>query len=243
MRAFPEILGASDGRIDTGRSVEPDLVAARHSRQLFIAAPLVLVATTYAVFRLLIPLAGETTAYFSGFAFYWVMGGIVLPILLIGRDGVASVFARRTRALSLGFAAALVLLAASVAFGFLFTFPYIFPVGSGATLASLAAYAIVNGTCEEIFWRGTFAHRFPSNRWLGMFYPAVIFSLWHLIPWLVFPLFLHVSAVAVIAAVLPIALVYHWVAWSTGSIRWTVLAHVLTNMSGLGAMVIFGPGW
>ena len=242
MRAFPEILGASIERTDTARAVEPGLVATR-PRQWFIVAPLFLIATTYAVFQLLMPVAGETAAYFAGFAFYWLIGGIVLPVLLIGRDGVASVFARRTRALSPGFAAALVLLAASVAFGFLFTFPYIFPVDRGATLASLAAYAIVNGTCEEIFWRGTFAHRFPSNRWLGMFYPAVIFTFWHLVPFVVFPLFLHVSALAVIAAVFPMALVYHWVAWSTGSIRLTVLAHVLTNMSGLGAMVIFGPGW
>ena len=242
MRAFPDILGASSGRIVTGRPLEPALVAAR-PRHLFIVAPLVLIATTYATFQLLIPLAGETTAYFTGFAFYWLMGGIVLPILLIGRAGVASLFARRTRAVGPGFVAALVLLATSVVFGFLFAFPYIFPVESGVTLASLAVYAMVNGTCEEIFWRGTFAHRFPSNRWLGMFYPAVIFTFWHLVPWAVFPLFLHVSALAVIATVFPIALVYHWVAWSTGSIRWTVLAHVLTNLSGLGAMVIFGPGW
>ena len=237
----PEILGDSNGRIHSGRPVKPGLVAAR-PRHLFIVAPLFLMATTYAIFRLLIPVAGETAAYFTGFAFYWLLGGIVLPILLIGREGVTSLFARRTRALNLGFAAALVLLAATVVFGFLFAFPYIFPVETGVTLASLAAYAIVNGTSEEIFWRGTFAHRFPSNRWLGMFYPAVMFSCWHLVPWVVFPLFLHVSALAVIGAVFPTALVYHWVAWSTGSIRWTVLAHVLTNMSGLGAMVIFGPG-
>lgn len=242
MRAFPEILGASNGRIHAGRPVEPGLIAVR-PRHLFLLAPLVLMATTLAVFRLLIPLAGETAAYFAGFAFYWLLGGIILPVLLIGRDGVTSLFARRAPALNPGFLAALVLLAASVVFGFLFAFPYIFPVETGVTLASLAAYAIVNGTSEEIFWRGTFAQRFPTNRWLGMFYPAVMFSCWHLVPWVVFPLFLHVSALAVIAAVFPIALVYHWVAWSTGSIRWTVLTHVLTNMSGLGAMVIFGPGW
>jgi membrane protease YdiL (CAAX protease family) len=223
--------------------VEPGLADARRSRHWFIMAPLVLIATSYAVFQLLMPVAGERTAYFAGFEFYWLVGGIVLPILLIGRTAVASLFARPTRALSFGYATALVLLAAPVLIGFLFAFPSIFPVASGATVAGLVAYAVVNGTCEEIFWRGMFAHRFPSSRWLGMFYPAVIFTLWHLVPWVVFPQFLHVSALAVLALVFPIALAYHWVAWSTGSIRWTVLAHVLTNMSGLGAMVIFGPGW
>jgi len=243
MRAFSEIQGASRGLIHGSHLAEPGLADTRHSLRWFIMAPLVLMATTYAVFQLLIAVAGERAAYFVGFAFYWQLGGIILPILLIGRDGVASVFARQTQPMSLRFGLALVLLAAPVVFGFLFAFPSIFPVASGVTVASLVAYAIVNGTCEEIFWRGTFALRFPSNRWLGMFYPAVVFSFWHLVPWVVFPPFLHVPALAVLAVVFPIALVYHWVAWSTGSIRWTVLSHVLTNMSGLGAMLVFGPSW
>jgi membrane protease YdiL (CAAX protease family) len=242
MRAFPDIHGPR-GPTRTSYLTEVGPADSRHSRRWFIMAPLVLMAATYAVFQLLMPVAGERAAYFGGFAFYWLVGGIVLPILLIGRSGVASLFARPTRALSLGYATALVLLAVPVVFGFLFAFPSLFPMASGVTVAGLVAYALVNGTCEEVFWRGTFARRFPSDRWLGVLYPAVIFSFWHLVPWVVFPAFLHVNALAVLGVVFPIALVYHWVAWSTGSIRWTVLSHVLTNMAGLGAMLAFGPGW
>ena len=241
MRAHPELQAASRGVIETSHLAEPGVSETRHSQRWFIMAPLVLMATTYAVFELLIPIAGEQAAYFTGFAFYWLLGGIAFPILLVGRDGVASLFARQSAVVNFRFAISLVLLAVPVVFGLLFAFPLIFPTASGAMIASLVAYGIVNGTCEEIFWRGTFAQRFPSNRWLGMFYPAVIFSSWHLVPWLVFPPFLHVPAIAVLAVVFPIALIYHWVAWSTGSIRWTVMSHVLTNISGLGAMLVFGP--
>ena len=241
MRAFPHVHGVSRGPIRDNYRAESGLADTRHSRRWFITAPLVVITATYAVFQLLIPVVGERAAYFTGFAFYWLVGGIVLPILLIGRDGVASLFRRRSGAVTFWYVISLVLLAVPVAYGLLFAFPLIFPTASGATIASVVAYGIVNGTCEEIFWRGTFAHRFPSNRWLGMFYPAVMFSVWHLVPWLVFPPFLDVPAIAVLAVVFPIALIYHWVAWSTGSIRWTVMSHVLTNMSGLGAMLIFGP--
>lgn len=241
MRTFSAIQGASRELTDAGSRAPLGLADIRHSRRWFVIAPLVLVVTTYAVFQLLIPIAGARAAYFTGFAFYWLLGGIALPLLLIGRDGVASLFARRSGGVSFWFVVSLMLLAVPVAFGLLFASPLIFPMASGATIASLVAYGIVNGTCEEIFWRGTFAHRFPSNRWLGMFYPAVMFSVWHLVPWLVFPPFLDVPAIAVLAVVFPIALIYNWVAWSTGSIRWTVMSHVLTNISGLGAMLVFGP--
>jgi membrane protease YdiL (CAAX protease family) len=216
---------------------------ARYATRSFLIAPIVLIIATYAVFRLLIPAAGERTASFAGFAFYWLVGGIALPVALIGRDGVAALFERRPVRRDLRFTIALILLALPVAFGFLFAFPAILPFASGATLAGLAAYAVVNGTLEEIFWRGTFARRFPSNPWLGVIYPAVIFSLWQLVPWAVFPSLLHVPAFIVLGVALPVGLLYNWVAWRTGSIHWTVLSHVLTNLSGVGAMVIFGPGW
>ena len=143
----------------------------------------------------------------------------------------------------LRFTIALVLLTVPVVAGFLFAFPAIFPLASGATLLGLAVYGIVNGTMEEVFWRGTFARRFASNPWLGIVYPAMVFSLWQLVPWTVYPPLLQVPPLMVIGVALPVGLLYSWVVWWTGSIRWTVLSHVLTNMSGIGAMVIFGPGW
>ena len=235
--------GSHKRRDDAPRLVDHETARTRYATRSFLVAPIVLIIATYAVFRLLTPIAGERTASFTGFAFYWLVGGIVLPVTLIGRDGVAALFGRHTVRRGPRLTIALALLTLPVAFGFLFAFPAILPFASGATLAGLAAYAVVNGTLEEVFWRGTFARRFPSNAWLGVIYPAVTFSLWQLVPWAVFPSVLHVPAFIVLGVALPVGLLYNWVAWRTGSIHWTVLSHVLTNLSGVGAMVIFGPGW
>lgn len=235
--------GSPQRRAGAPPRVANEPARARYAARFFLIAPVVLIIATYAVFRLLTPIAGERIASFAGFGFYWLLGGIVMPVTLIGRDGIAALFTRRPGPRGLRFTIALVLLAVPVVFGFLFALPAILPFATGATLAGLAAYAVVNGTLEEVFWRGTFARRFPSNPWLGVLYPAVLFSLWQLVPWAMFPTLLQVPAFIVLGVVLPVGLLYNWVAWWTGSIHWTVLSHVLTNLSGIGAMVIFGPGW
>jgi membrane protease YdiL (CAAX protease family) len=208
----------------------------------FVLAPIVLILATLAVFNVALSLAGARLAHLIGFTFYWVFGGVVLPLALIGRDGFAVLFAQRPVRWSIPLAIMLVLLALPVAFGFLFVFPSLFPVDRNVILLGVAAYALVNGTLEEVFWRGVFARRFPSNVWMGVLYPALMFALWQLVPWSVFPTWPVMPALAVFAVALPVGLIYNWVAWRTGSIRWTVLSHVLTNLSGIGALLIFAPG-
>jgi membrane protease YdiL (CAAX protease family) len=40
---------------------------------------------------------------------------------------------------------------------------------------------------------------------------------------------------------LVIGLPYGWVAWRTGSIRWTAASHGMRNLLGLGATLYFAP--
>lgn len=211
-------------------------------RRWFLAAPLLLIAATLVVFLALMPL-GDRLAYVAGVLVYWLAAGVLLPLLLVGREGYDGMFAKpvvqRDWSLRLG----LLLLALPVIAGFLFVFPSLFPVESNVLLPLMAAYAIVNGFCEEVFWRGMFARRFGAHPWLGVVYPAVLFSIWQLVPWALFRGRLDVPAVVFMAAALGIGLVYNWVAWRTRSIRWTTLAHVLTNLSGIGTLLVFWPGF
>lgn len=214
--------------------------AFERSQRAFLAAPLLLMLATLAVFRLAMALGGERVALYTGFGFYWLLGGIALPLLLIGREGYAAVFARPRVRWSIALGVGVVLLVGSVAFGLLFAFPSLFPVDSNTLLVGLTLYALVNGTLEEVFWRGVFLRRFPTSFTLGVLYPAFLFAAWQLVPWSVFPNW-PITADMVLMVAVPLGLLYNWVAWHTGSIRWTVLAHVLTNLSGLGALLLLGP--
>lgn len=81
---------------------------------------------------------------------------------------------------------------------------------------------------------------FPKGIWLGYLYPALGFAAWHLTPLSVRPSAMPGGAGGFAAGALFLGLCWGWVAWRTGSIRWTVVSHVLTDFLGLGALVYLG---
>ncbi len=50
-----------------------------------------------------------------------------------------------------------------------------------------AALAVVNGSLQEVLWRGTYLTMFPGQLWLAVLYPTTGFALWHFAPQSIFP--------------------------------------------------------
>ncbi|KQX38892.1 hypothetical protein ASD04_09610 [Devosia sp. Root436] len=96
-----------------------------------------------------------------------------------------------------------------------------------AMLAALVG--IINGPLEEAAWRGGFMTRFAERPLLGFWLGWVLYTAWHL------PLLLSHGVVfdggwmPLIAGAALLGLLWNWIAWRTGSVFWTALAHVLTN--------------
>jgi membrane protease YdiL (CAAX protease family) len=107
-------------------------------------------------------------------------------------------------------------------------------------LLSSAALALINAVGEEVLWRRIYARVFPRQTVRGYLYPAVGFALWHLAPQSVYPSHMRGGTWSFLAGALLIGLGHGWVAWRTGSIRWTVLTHILTDFLGLGGLLYFG---
>ncbi len=212
-------------------------------RRWTLISPLILILASAAIFQVSKSATDMWVAQLTGFAFYWIVGGIIIPLIILGRNGYASLFARSTIEWSAGLRFGIMALFLPAGFGFLFAFPYFFPADTSVLLPTLALYALVNGTLEEVFWRGLFVAQFRTNRWLGVVYPGVMFGLWQLVPWALFDSWFRPPVHILLAVSIPIGLLYAWVAQRTGSIRWTTVAHVLTNLSGIGALLIFAaPG-
>ena len=214
----------------------------RNLRWGTLISPAVLILTTLAVFQVTKSATGEWGTHLTGFAFYWAAGGIIIPLILLGRSGYASLFSTVPVSWSVRLRAGVASLFLPAAFGFLFVFPYLFPGESNLLIPGLVLYALINGTFEEVFWRGLFIRQFRSNPWLAVVYPGVLFGIWQLVPWALFDTWLRPPALLLLAVSIPVGLLFGWVAWRTGSIRLTVMAHVLANLSGVGALVIFAPG-
>ena len=98
----------------------------------------------------------------------------------------------------------------------------------GAMLA--ASVALLNGSLEEAAWRGGFMTTFRDRPRLGFWLGWVLFSAWHM------PLALSHNIVfeggwpALVGGAAALGLLWSWIAWRTGSVFWTSIAHVLTNV-------------
>jgi uncharacterized protein len=206
-------------------------------RTIAIVAPVALIISTYVVFQVGVDRLGERWGYLAGFVFFWVVWCLALPLALLGWRGVRRLF--RPAHLPQPRWLWATLLAFPIIGGFAVVFV---PSLATVTLAALAlaiAIAVVNGTCEEILWRGLYAELFAGHLIAGWLYPAVAFTLWHLSP----AAATGGRAASFWIGTAFVGMVFGWVAYQTTSIRWTTLAHIILNAMGPGGfamLVLYG---
>jgi hypothetical protein len=196
---------------------------------LLLGLPLLLLPVMAAMFTLLSRWLGAEAGYLLGFGFYWLFWCLFIPRVLLGKTEFASILLDRTPLFSrANWHAALFWLVVALVAVFMYAGEFL---RAPLTLILLAIpLATLNGFCEEILWRGLYVRRFPRNPWLGILYPSLGFALWHLAPQVIF------SAENVLGFVLStffLALPYGFIAWRTGSAKWTAISHSLSGILAL----------
>jgi CAAX amino terminal protease family. len=96
-----------------------------------------------------------------------------------------------------------------------------------AMLAGLVA--LINGPLEEVTWRGAFLTRFAERPRLGFGLNLVLFTAWHAPLALSHGISFDGGWLYLVGGAAALGLLWSWIAWRTGSVFWTSLAHVLTN--------------
>jgi membrane protease YdiL (CAAX protease family) len=204
-----------------------------------LALPLVIPPSMVATFWLARVLLGDWPGYLVAFLLYWGGWCLAVPLALLGKERVRALFAdRRPRLGRAGWlGATLLLLPPLGAIGYRF----IPEIGSAtpAMLGTIAAVVAVNAPLEELLWRGVFVTFWPRSLALGYVYPAAGFALWHFAPQVIHPGKLHPAVF--VASSLVLGLCWGWVAWRTGSLRWTTVSHFFTDGSGLRNALFFLP--
>lgn len=92
--------------------------------------------------------------------------------------------------------------------------------------------AIVNGTCEEVLWRGTYVEAFRHSVLLVCVFPALGFAVSHISPLLVLPG--EGGVLPFVVSTFFLGLAYGWVAHKTGSAKWTAITHSLIGLLAFG---------
>jgi membrane protease YdiL (CAAX protease family) len=196
-----------------------------------ILTPPVLLVTTFILFYYLSSTITKEKAYLFGFIFYWLVWCFLLPIFIVGKEGLKEMFSTPNPLFGQPAWLGIILLIGPPLLLFVTTFPSSI---RGATLAFVvisAMYAVVNGTFEEILWRGTYIIAFDGHLIWGYLYPSIWFGLWHLSPQVVEAGTVTRETVAFALISIILGLTWGWVARTSGSIKFTALAHMLLNFS------------
>ncbi len=204
---------------------------------LLILAPPLILLSTFWIFPLFVRLWGVKRGYLAAFVFYWLGWGVLFPLAVLAGKGLPNLFAgfpaptARLTLLSFFLLVLPPLLAGVTAFRM--NLSRVTP----AVLYLSAGLALVNGTLEEVLWRGTYLTVFP-DRWVwGFLYPALGFAVWHLAPQRVRPSKMPGGVGAFLLGALFLGLCWGGVAWQTHSILFTIPSHVLTDFLGLGGLI------
>jgi uncharacterized protein len=200
------------------------------ARQIIIlASPILILLVGGLAARVSILMFGQW-AWTSTAVAYW--GSLVLVVAIFsGRAGLARWFRRSQGsrlwpilAVVFGLAAAPMLLLPNLA------------LLKGPLLVALwILYGVINGSLEEIYWRGFLFDELDwLPRWLGVAYSSIVFIAIHFVMLGAFATALFNIPFLVILTVL--TLFYSAMYLSTHSLRWPVVSHILAD---LGNMNIF----
>jgi len=207
-------------------------VALRSARGIaLIALPVLLFATMLAAFSVSVAWLGRERGYLIGFAFYWLFWCLLVPRLFLGGRCFASILASRVPLFTwanapaaLLFAMVTVTAATLYASGFVHA-PWL-------TIVVAAPFAVIDGICEEILWRGLYVRMFAGRPLLAIIYSALGYAVWHFVPQMDFPS--SSGAVPFVASTFCLGLTYGFIAYRTGTARWTAVSHSFNGFLALG---------
>lgn len=202
---------------------------------ILLGLPLILLLSTALVFISLSQWLGKELGYVLGFTFYWVMWCLIVPLILLGKDGFFSLFRkenplfRKENWLPIS-----LLIATTIGAFFMFFIPNVAITPIPIIIIGIPV-AIINGTFEEILWRGLYVKTFPNKVILGLIYPSIGFAIWHISPQLVFPSEGGIIGIMIfIISTFFLGFCYGWVSYKTSSIKWNALSHSINSILAFG---------
>jgi len=204
-------------------------------KRFLLISPLILIISTALVFVLFTNWLGRDLGYVIGFIYYWLVWCLLIPLKILNRNGVINLLKEERSLFSKSnwLSAFIFTLIIGITI-FLYTPGRIFTKPTKLLFIAIPV-AIINGVCEEIYWRGLFLKVFPNNIMFGLILPAIGFACWHISPQLVFPA--EIGILPFIVSTFFLGISYSFITYKTRSIKWNILSHSLGGILDLGGAI------
>jgi len=173
---------------------------------------------------------GKTQGYIMGFIIYWFV--FCLPISIYSFDGFSNIIKLYFQKLHISIRMKNIyyLLAFIPCIATFFVVFRRFAFKAGFEIFIIVfLFALINGTVEELFWRGAFNKNFDNNIILAYIYPTVFFGIWHIALYFAKGIDYQGGFSSLVGGSFFMGILWGWIAYKTKSIRVVTLAHITTN--------------
>lgn len=189
-----------------------------------IITPPVLIAFMYPIFNSLAgALDNDRIAWYLGLITYWLIWGMVFPLIIIGRKDIKALVRPQKPNVK-----AFLFVAIPMIFTLIgrFAFGMIYESENLWILLLLISTAIGNGFFEEVLWRGVYAQLFPEKIFHRIIWPSLWFALWHYVPGSIFGD--NMASLMIGAGIFGLYLSY--MTKKTNTIWWAIITHFLCGI-------------
>jgi membrane protease YdiL (CAAX protease family) len=194
----------------------------KQKQKIAILLSPILFAVMFVVYQGFAALLGSNLGWYAGFAIYWPIFCVAIPLFLVGSDEIVN----RYRIIEINPKYLLV---------------YLFPVfmtliggllmnATERDLVGLLTWlgmSVGNGVFEEILWRGVYPTLFPDSKLFGFAWPAIWFSIWHFAPG---SLSQNFQPIVLVSGALMLGIFFGWGAFKTKSLFWASIGHTFSGL-------------
>ncbi|WP_105620030.1 CPBP family intramembrane glutamic endopeptidase [Vallitalea okinawensis] len=199
-------------------------------KKVLLLVPPILSVSMICIFRLATERYGRTIGFMLGFCVYWFAFCLPTCLYIIGStEELKRIYQGHVnnfdiKRLIYHIAAFIPCIAT-----FCIIFYGLFLKVEFHVLGIALLFALVNGTIEELFWRGNYLKIFGNNFTLAYIYPSMFFGAWHIGLFFAKGIIYHGGLPALVGGALFMGLLWGIVSYRTRSIGTVTLAHIVTN--------------
>lgn len=181
---------------------------------------------------------GKTAGYVAGFCIYWFI--FCFPVSLYSSNGFSKlkgIYSQKSNITATKKNIYYLLAFMPCVATFFVVFKEYASIAGVQVLAIALLFALINGTFEEMFWRGVFNKVFNNNIFLAYIYPSVFFGIWHIALYLAKGMIYQGGFPSLVGGSFFMGLLWGWVAYKTKSIKVVTAVHIITNFFAFTGMI------
>lgn len=208
-----------------------------NKKYMLLISSLLMLPLTFVLFQLTTSLLGTKWGYVTGFLGYWAY--CLLTAWLASGLNWNALKGLWNRQRGGKYATWIGLAAFIPVFGVFFV--SFLPNVENLTLSAgilLVFMALLNGSIEELYWRGLYLLEYPDNTRIGFIFSWLIFGAWHVSLWFARGMIYKDGFFALVGGAYGLGLIWTWVARSNGNLKSVIPAHVLVNLFAFTALFV-----